>query len=173
MSRMDPFASMHTDRVWLVKTDGRRLGPYNTRIGPKATIFEVDLDVDEGDHLERPLPNGKVEIHRIVECDYSRGLPGIGPHWSLTLRKGPEKEKPQMKHTTVNIHNSTGIQVGDHNTQHIEQAITDLLKKLEESGAPREQIEQAKGNIAKMLEHPLVSAVLGSGVGALISLAGG
>lgn len=173
MSRMNPFASMHTDLVWLVKPDGRRLGPYNTRIGPIVSIFEPDLDVDEGDHLERPLPNGKLEIHHIIECNYSQGLISIGPHWSLKLRKGPEKEKPQIKHTTVNIHNSTGIQVGDHNTQHIEQAITDLLRQLEESGAPREEIEQAKGKIAKMLEHPLVSAVLGSGVGALISLAGG
>ncbi|EKT4554046.1 hypothetical protein JGK41_000784 [Pseudomonas putida] len=170
---MDPFASIHTDSVWLVKTDGRRLGPYNTRIGKTVSIFEPDLDVDEGDHLERRLPNGKVEIHHIVECDYSRGLPGIGPHWSLTLRKGPEKEKTQAKQTIVNIHNSANIQVGDHNTQHIEQGIADLLRKIEQSGASQEEVEQAKGQIAKMLEHPLVSAILGSGVGALIGLAGG
>ncbi|NWL48425.1 hypothetical protein DM819_21790 [Pseudomonas hunanensis] len=170
---MNPFESLHTDRVWLVKQDGRRLGPFNTRIGPKASIFEPSLDVDEGDLLERPLPNGKVEIHRIVECDYSRGLPGIGPHWSLTLRKGPEKEKAQAMQTIVNIHNSENIQVGDHNTQHIEQGLADLLKKIEQSGAPQDEVEQAKGQVAKMLEHPLVSSILGSGVGALIGLAGG
>lgn len=173
MSRMNPFASMHTDMVWLVKTDGRRLGPYPTRIGQTATIFEPLLDVDEGDYLERSLPGGKVERHSIVECNYSQGLPGIGPHWSLKLRKGPEKEKPQPQHTTFNIHNSQNFQIGDHNTQHIEQGIADLLKRIEQSGAPQEEVEQAKGQIAKMLEHPLVSAILGSGVGALIGLAGG
>ncbi|CAI8968140.1 RIP homotypic interaction motif-containing protein [Pseudomonas marginalis] len=169
---MNPFASMHTDRVWLIKTDGRRLGPYNTRIGPSASIFEPSLDVDVGDHLERTLPNGKIELHYITECNYSQGLVSIGPHWSLKLRKGPEKESPPSKHTTINISNSTGIQVGDHNTQHIQEGIADLLKKIEESGASSEEVEQAKGRIAQMLEHPLVSSIIGSGVGALIGLAG-
>ncbi|USS54835.1 RIP homotypic interaction motif-containing protein [Pseudomonas kermanshahensis] len=170
---MNPFASIHTEQVWLLKQDGRKLGPYSTRMGPTATIFEAVLDVDEGDNLERKLPGGKIEVHRIVECNYSPGLPGIGPHWSLKLRKGPEREPAHAKHMTVNINNSANIQVGDHNTQHIEHGIADLLKKLEQSGAPQEEVDQAKGQIAKMLEHPLVSAILGSGVGALIGLAGG
>lgn len=170
---MNPFASMHTDQVWLIKADGRRLGPYDTRIGPTAHIFVRELDVDEGDHLERLLPTDKLELHRIVECDYSQGLGAIGPHWKLKLKKGAEREAPPTRHTTINISNSSGFQVGDHNTQHIEKGIADLLKKVEESGASSEEIAQAKGKIAQMLEHPLVSAVLGSGVGALISLSGG
>lgn len=170
---MNPFGSIHTEQVWLLKQDGRKLGPYNTRIGKTATIFEAELDVDEGDKLERKLPGGKVEIYRIVDSSYSPGLPGIAPHWSLTLAKGPEKEPAPGKQVTVNINNSANIQVGDHNTQHIQHGIADLLKKIEQSGAPQEEVEQAKGQIAKMLEHPLVSAILGSGVGALIGLAGG
>ncbi|WP_445673883.1 hypothetical protein ACUDA6_07525 [Pseudomonas ceruminis] len=173
MSHMNPYSSMHTDSVWLVKADGRRLGPYNTIVGSTATIFEPLLDVDEGDHLERSLPGGKVELHTIIGCNYSQGLPGIAPHWSLKLRKGPEKAKPQPQHNTFHIHNSQNFQIGDHNTQHIEQGIADLLKKIEQSGASQEEVKQAKGQIAKMLEHPLVSAILGSGVGALIGLAGG
>ncbi len=169
---MNPFESLQNDTVWLVKKDGRRLGPYNTSMGPKASIFEPNLDVDEGDHLERILPNEKVEVHHVTECSFSQGLGSIGPHWTLTLRKGPEKERSQMKHTTVNIHNSNGIQVGDYNTQHIENGIADLLKKIEGSEASKEDIEQAKGRVAQMLEHPLISAILGSGVGALIGLAG-
>lgn len=170
---MNPFAQIHTDDVCLVKKDGRRLGPYKTRMGSALNIYEPLLDVDEGDQLERRLPGGRVELYSIIECSYSSGLPGIAPHWALKVRKGPEKEKPLSQHTTFNIHNSQNFQIGDHNTQHIEQGIADLLKRIEQSGAAHEEIEQAKGQIAKMLEHPLVSAILGSGVGALIGLAGG
>lgn len=169
---MNPYASTQTDSVTLVKQDGRRLGPYKTSIAQTVTIFVDHLDAEEGDHLERQIPGGKIEIHHILDCTYSAAVLGVGPYWSLKLRKGPEKARPVTAQNTYHIHNSQNIQIGDHNTQQIEQGIAELLKRIEASGAPKEDVDIAKGQVAKMLEHPLISGVLGSAVGALIGLAG-
>ncbi|MBK5439098.1 hypothetical protein JFV30_20565 [Pseudomonas sp. TH32] len=170
---MNPFASMHQDNVTIVKPDGRRLGPYKTNVGSKgATIFEVVLDVDVDDLLERVLPGNKVELYTITDAHYSQGSIGIGPHWSLKLRKGPVKNTDPVKQTTININNSTGFQVGDHNTLHIEQGVSELIKRIEQSGRPEAEIKEAKKGVAEMLKHPLVTSILGSAVGGLVKLLG-
>lgn len=170
---MNPFASMQKDTVTIVKPDGRRLGPYKTNIGPKgATIFEKELDVDVDDFLERILPGNKVELHTVTDAHYSPGLHQIGPHWTLKLRKGPAKSNPSVKQTTININNSTGFQVGDHNTLHIEQGVSELITRIEQSGGSKAEIDDAKKGVADMLKHPLVTSILGSAVGGLVKLLG-
>lgn len=173
---MNPFTRLQNDTVFIVKPDGQRLGPYKTAVGPKgATIFEPELDVDVDDTLERQLPGTKTELFAIADVDYRAGLGargGIPAHWVLTLRKAHMKDQIPDARTTIHINNSTGFQVGDHNNLVIENAIADLIKKVEEGPGTLEEKAEAKGRIGSLLKHPLVTTVIGGATQALIKLAG-
>jgi hypothetical protein len=170
---MNPFSSMQNDNVYIEKPTGERSGPFKTAVGAKngfsASIFEETLDVEEGWRLVRPLPNGRDELFTILEANYSPGLRRIPPHWTLKLRKESSLATPARPPSTITINNSSGIQIGDHNVQHIANGFVGLIERIESSGAlPQEKVE-AKGLIRKALENPTVAAVLGSAVAGVLA----
>lgn len=69
----------------------------------------------------------------------------------------------------VVIQNSTGFQIGDHNSQqNIAVFIEKLIQGIEAADATPKEKAQAKGRLRALLEHPLVSAIVGAGVTALV-----
>lgn len=174
----NPFAELLNDTVFIDAPDGSRSGPYKTAIGPEkgrglsATIFDEALNVEEGWKLIRPLPNGREEMYTVLETNYSPGLSGIPPHWNLQLQKdsslAPSRKAAQS--TTINITNSQGFQIGDHNVQHIASSLVGLLEKIEASGGSPQEKASAKGLIGQLIDHPIVAAVLGGAVSGIIPL---
>lgn len=173
---MNPFASLQNDTVFIEKATGERVGPFKTAISSKggfsASIFEAPLDVEEGWKLIRPLPNGKEELFTILEANYSSGLVSIPPHWTLKLRKESSLASAPRPTTTINIANSSGIQIGDHNVQHISNSFIGLIEKIEASNAPLQEKEKAKSLLRGVLENPTVAAVLGSATAGALALLG-
>lgn len=101
-----PFESLQNDTIFIENNDGNRTGPYRTTFSSKngehfANIFEQNLDVEEGWRAIRQLPKNKEEIYTVLEANYSSGLPGIPPHWSLRLRKSSSMP-PLQKHISCN-----------------------------------------------------------------------
>ena len=173
---MNPFSNLLNDTVYVQASDGTKSGPYKTAIGSKgglsASIFENTLDVEEGWKLIRPLPSGKEESYTILEANYSPGLHAIPPHWTLKLRKDSSlvtSQKPSQS-TTININNSQGIQIGDHNVQHIANSLVGLVEKIEASNAPAHEKAEAKGLLREMLSNPVVAAVLGGATSGVLGL---
>lgn len=169
---------MLNDTVYVENNTGDRTGPYKTVVGSKkglsATIFEATLDVEEGWKLIRPLPSGKEEFFTILEANYSPGLQAIPPHWVLKLSKDnslSNKPKPQPA-TTINISNSHGIQIGDHNVQHIANSLIGLVEKIESTNATEPEKDEAKGVLKKLMLNPVVAAVLGGAVSGVLALLG-
>ena len=163
--------NLQKDRVFIEKADGSRNGPHQTAVSQgSATIFDSNLDVNDGEKLIRPLPNGKEEVYIILSAEYSPGLHSIQPHFNLQLRKTTAVQPTPQKHTTVNIHHSTGIQVGDHNVLNIQNALNELVQRIDSSTAPTKQKAEAKSQLAAFLAHPLTSSVLG---GIISGIAGG
>ncbi|WP_434782426.1 RIP homotypic interaction motif-containing protein [Ferrovum myxofaciens] len=173
---MNPFASMQNDTIYIENSLAVRSGPYKTNIGSKngfsATIFDASLDVEEGWKLIRPLPNGKNEQFTILEANYSPGLHGIPSHWTLKLHKESSLSSNQRSSTTINIANSSGIQIGDHNVQHIANSMIGLIAKIDASNAPPTEKAKAKNLLREVLENPTVAAVLGGTVTAALALLG-
>jgi hypothetical protein len=173
---MSAFRSLMKDSVLIVKVDGRRLGPYQASVSSDSiTILEKAIDVDEGDHVARPLPSGKEELYLVLSADYSHGLHALPAHYTLKIRKTtalPARHS-ELKSTTINIHNSTGVQVGDYNTQHIQATFNELIQRIDQSSASPVEKAEAKSRLAAFLEHPLVSSVLGSAAGAVLGALGG
>ncbi|MFA5171723.1 MAG: RIP homotypic interaction motif-containing protein [Sulfuriferula sp.] len=175
---MNPFASLQNDTVYIENNTGTRSAPYKTAIGSKnglsATIFEATLDAEEGWKLIRPLPSGKEEIFTILEANYSPGLHSIPPHWKLKLRKDSSmlnSPKPPQA-TTINITNSQGIQIGDHNVQHIASSLIGLVEKIESTNMPAQEKAEAKGLLRDLMSNPVVASILGSATSGVLALLG-
>lgn len=175
---MNPFASLQNDIVYIEDNTGTRSAPYKTAIGSKnglsATIFGATLDAEEGWKLIRPLPSGKEEIFTILEVNYSPGLHSIPPHWTLKLRKDSSmlnSPKPPQA-TTINITNSQGIQIGDHNVQHIASSLVGLVEKIESTNMPAQEKAEAKGLLRDLMSNPVVASILGSATSGVLALLG-
>ncbi len=168
---MSPFRSLLNDTVFIVKSNGHRLGPFKAAVSADSiTIMEKAIDVDEGDHVAREIPSGKEEIYLILSADYSHGLRSIPPSYTLKVRKTTAlpARSVDAKSTTINIHNSTGVQVGDYNTQQIQATFNEIVERIDRSSGSPEAKAEAKGRLAAFLQHPLVTSVLGAMAGSVL-----
>ena len=174
----NPFERLLNDSVFIQNAAGERAGPYKCTLGtpkgktqPSATIFDPKLDVEEGWKVLRPLPSGKEEAYVILQADYQPGLHQIPPHWHLILRKEASLLDPGKRaQTTINISNSQGIQIGDHNVQHIANSLQGLLEEIEQSAAPAPAKSEARGALRTLIENPVVASILGGAASALVGL---
>lgn len=171
---------MQKDQVTVKSTDGSQSATYMTHIGSNdghhvATIFDENFIGQEGWILSRVLPGGREEAYLIMEANYSPRLNSIPPRWSLKLRKGVSlsqmQQELQMKQAPViNINNSQGIQIGDHNVQHIASSLQGLIEKIDQSSASQQEKHEAKGLVARLLENPTVASLLGGAISGAIGL---
>ena len=108
-----------TEQIYLIKkTTDQRLGPYKCMLmGDSCAIDDKTLDVNHGDVITRTLPNGKEEQYTVLRADYREDFEEISGGYEFKLRKEQQihKHLPNVVNN-VNINNSTGFQVGDHNT---------------------------------------------------------
>jgi hypothetical protein len=118
------------------------------------------------------LPNGKEELFTILEANYSPGLHSIPSHWTLQLKKDSSLAAGPRAATRINIDNSSGIQIGDHNVQHIANSFVGLVERIEASNTSAQDKAQAKGLLRDVLENPTVTAILGSATAGILALLG-
>jgi|688.fasta_scaffold464082_1 hypothetical protein len=165
----NPFQALLTDKVSILKSDGTEIGPYDCAFdGSSCTIFDESLDVDEGDVVLRNLPNGKVETHSVLDVEYTAKFHAIPASYKLTLEK-PSSLLPRRKgDTVVNITQSHGIQVGDHNSLAISSGLDSLITEIDKSTTDLQAKKSAKDALANLLRHPIVVAVVGKSIDALV-----
>jgi hypothetical protein len=73
----------------------------------KIFTEDSDLPVEEGDEVERILPNGRAETYVVEERGFRKGTFPIPDHYQMKVRKGaPTKSKPPQP--TTQIYNLTG-----------------------------------------------------------------
>lgn len=80
------------------------------------------------------------------------------------------KRAPSSTTNHINIHGSTGIQIGDHNVQNPQVAMKEILSSIDKADAPREQREEAKSQLNAFLFHPLVASAVGAGLTVALGL---
>ncbi|KAA9153129.1 hypothetical protein F3K36_32280 [Delftia sp. BR1] len=159
------LARMANDEVFIIKEDASRLGPYKATVTANVVVIATaNLDVTEGDYVARQLPNGKEEMYLITSADFHRQISSLPAHYQLKVRKNTlisAAPPPSQAAPTFNFHNSTGIQIGNHNVQHIQAVLAELAAKIDDAPVPEEQKVEAKSRLLAFLEHPATVAVLG------------
>jgi hypothetical protein len=165
----NPFQALLTDKVSILKANGAEMGPYECAFdGSICTISDESLDADEGDEVLRTLPNSKVETHKILDVKYNAKFHGIPASCELTLEKSTSLLPQRKGGTIVNINYSQGIQVGDHNSLAISSGIETLITEIERSTSDTHAKKSAKDALANLLRHPIVVAVVGKSIDALL-----
>jgi hypothetical protein len=76
-----------------------------------------------------------------------------------------------QNHITIN--QSSGFQIGDHNTMQIVASIKTLVEEIEASDGTPEEKQEAKSKLRAFIEHPLVNTALGAAASTLLGLLGG
>lgn len=175
---MDPFSPEGGQDTIYLERDGSRSGPFNCNFGSrKFGLYYPELDITEGDKVIRLVPN-KEEVYTVTEVEYSQGLggfSGIPPHYTLSVVKDAVISRtPPANSTTnhINIHGSTGIQIGDHNVQNLQVALKEVLASINNADAPQEDREEAKSRLNAFLSHPLVATAVGAGLPVALGLLG-
>jgi hypothetical protein len=169
---MSPFEQLCRDTIVIRHQDGRASGPLKSAFSSDTfRIFDATLDVSEGDLVDRPLPNGKAERYDIIHVQFSQGLHAIPASYALRVRKqGSLVQYKEPNVTNINISNSHGFQVGDHNTQNIVDSFKQVIERIDQGPGTPDQKAEAKTRLRAFLEHSLTSAVMGGAVGGLLGL---
>lgn len=160
------------EEAFILKPDGRRLGPYMATFAGNTVIVDDKLaDIDDGDQVMRLLPSGKEEIKHINQCNFfDTKIAGYGPHYQLKVKPVPSTDSYSVKHQTIHINGSnSNVQIGDHNRMEFRENIHNLINTIEKTEASNEEKEEARGLLKKFLEHPLVNTIAGSAASAFLS----
>ncbi|TCC98802.1 hypothetical protein [Pedobacter hiemivivus] len=78
---MHIFSDLENDTIRVIKADGQQLPKEYKAVVNRNDIqtFDVSIDVEEGDFIERLLSNGKAEKYLVSESQYSEGMPPAIP----------------------------------------------------------------------------------------------
>lgn len=166
---MSPFNSLPQEDAMVEKIDGSVLGPYKAIFAGKTIIIpDEKADVEEGDTILRPLPNGKDERSIATEVTFFQKISSLGSHFQIKFKKGGSSKSQQPSSNNITIHGAQSVQIGDHNTQNIVNSIQSLVQQIESADALPAEKEEAKSLLGKLLSHPLITSILGAGVGAIL-----
>ena len=151
-----------TDVVFVIKRDGRRVGPYSAVVDRnEITVPNTKMDVEDGDLIEREMPNGRNEQYEVLEATLHQH-PVLGS-WSLSVRKSTSKlPDPRDRAPRINVTNSAGVQIGDNNQQTIALAFEQLIRDIDNADANDHVRRDAKQKLKDFLAHPLVGSIMGS-----------
>ncbi|WP_312538133.1 RIP homotypic interaction motif-containing protein [Achromobacter mucicolens] len=153
--------------VYVRKEDGSRSGPFRGTLSAKSLIVkDKKFDVEEGDLIVRSLPSGREEAYLVRTAQFYEGFGGIAQHWQLVIEKTTALPPIASHAPTVNIHNSTGIQVGNGNLMNFQTAINEMIKRIDDSDSSASEKAEAKSRLQAFLSHPLVGSIVGGIVGA-------
>ncbi len=160
-----------------IESKGRTIGTCEFNFNPDGKAF---LTFKENSHLSEKDIDKTLKICRSREYIKYHCMGG-GELFRLTTEghgraisvEAAEnyKEKPQQQSVSIGtIHGPT--QIGNNNTQNIEGVFEYLINEIDGSNASKEQKKEAKSLLQKALVHPVTSAIIGSGVGTIISMLG-
>jgi hypothetical protein len=78
---------MMTDSFTLHKRSGAVV-TFKGLLSPnQLTTFDAMLPVEEGDTIERTLPNGVVEHYLVIDTGFRERFSSIAPHFQMKVRK--------------------------------------------------------------------------------------
>jgi hypothetical protein len=107
---LQPFM---TEKVVLRKKNGER-HEFRANVQPtKIMTDQANLRVEEGDFIERALPNGMLETYFVTDRRFYASFQGIPAHYQMKVRKesaGDSTRKPapaQIYRTGRDPHSAT------------------------------------------------------------------
>jgi hypothetical protein len=99
------FHEMLNDKVNLVRQNGERADGIKAAVSSKSIVIDdAHLVIEEGDKIERPLANGRVEMYVVLDAGYHNAFHGIPAHYQLKVRKESSLVPDSRGSTVYNLH---------------------------------------------------------------------
>jgi hypothetical protein len=145
---------MMEDVVTLVKGDGRRFERIDANVQPKMIfIDDAKIPVEEGDHIERRLPNGLLDQYLVLDRGFFTGGGGIPDHYQIQVRKVTAIPRNPMSQTIIyNLHGANArvnIQSHDQSTNVVNVSATDLFNELRKALSEKVQDEARRKELIR------------------------
>lgn len=107
MDLKDVLNSVANDVVALVKQDGTRTENVKAVVqSTDITMFDTSLNVEEGDRIERRLPNGRIESYLVLDTGFNPGHSPVPAFYYMKVRK--ESAIRDDRSSTSVVYNLTG-----------------------------------------------------------------
>lgn len=138
-----------------------------TKFGSMDRLLEtIKVSVSRGFIKYLYLGHGNFDGIQLTEEGQGRAI--------SVINAKPKNEESDSKYSigTVNNYNSS-MQIGDNNTQNIDNAIKLIIHEIEKSNYPEPQKQEAKNLFGKFIEHPLTQTLLNSATAIGAALIGG
>jgi len=145
------------DTVALEKRDGQRVEKIRAAVtGKKIIIDNGDLPIEEGDVLERILPNGLVERYTVLDRGYFAAFGSQPPHYQVQVEK---QTSIQRKSGGTTIYNVTGpnarvnVESTDASTNVVTIAPSQLFEQLRSIIEQKVRAESERDDLLRLVEE--------------------
>ncbi len=150
------FGTFPTEQVVITKVNTNEQFEVETLFDANRLVVEdTSKCIEEGDIIERSLPNGKKEKYEIEDCSFYNNMGTFPSHYEITVRKITNRIS-QPKETVVNhIHISdvekVNIQSTDNsNNYYLNSNDKELMKTLKSLAEGLDNRESVISNIDEM-----------------------
>jgi hypothetical protein len=77
-----------TELVDIIKQDASTISNVEALVQPKTIFIDIaTLNIEEGDIIERKLPNGNTEQYRVLDRGFHKGMLDIPDHYQIKVEK--------------------------------------------------------------------------------------
>lgn len=182
-----PIKDFMTDKVSLMKQDGKRIDDIGAQVGKKIIISDATLPIEEGDRIIRTLPNGLVETYLVIDRGFIQSpsrMSGIPPHYQVSVRKESAIPAVDARSIVYNLYgpnsriNNNSI---DSSMNVVNTSPEDLFSKLRETIAAEvedaskkaqllnhvDELEKTRGTAAYLEKYKAFMSVLADHIGVL------
>ena len=127
-----------TQRVTLIKKDGRRIEVSAIVASNVFHIEDMTLPIEDGDTFERRLPSGIVETFIIVDVGYQQGFGSVlPPHYQCKVQNTTAAAmRPSQPHVVYNLigpNTRVNIQSSDQSTNVVSVESSELFDNLKQA----------------------------------------
>ena len=136
---------------------------YITKLNGSDKLLEtIKISTSRGYIKHKFIGGGDFEGIQLTEEGQARAL--------SVINAKPNNDESSSKFSIGTLYNNGNMQVGDNNTQNIDNAVNTIFISIDKSDAPAEQKEEAKNLFKKFIAHPLTQTLISaaSGIGAAI-----
>lgn len=115
----NPFEQFQTDTIRIISKDGNNTSAnLKAHVTPvKISLYDLSVDIFEGDFVERDLPNNRAERYEILEANYHDKFQVIPAHYILKVRKTTAIKPSNQTKTVYNLHGNNS-RVYNHSQDH-------------------------------------------------------
>lgn len=156
------FKDFMTDRVTLVKKDGRRFEGLPASVQSGLIMTEDPrIPIEDGDNFVRQLPSGVTEMFVVLDAGFNQAFHGIAAHYQSKVEKTTARKAVSGNHIVYNLIGSNArvnINSSDSSTNVVNVESHQLFDNLQQTVGHAVQNDDLRRELLKCIDEMRASA---------------